>query len=124
MMELDSPETFKVPALPLPLPPPKLATTTTTTTTDLAADIEHIIALGLNEPDPNQIIQTNNYEQVVKAMREKAGFGGMDETNQDLDTIANEMNQSGVTRRGEAVEEGMEIEAGQEEQVENQMKLL
>jgi hypothetical protein len=110
------PEVFKVPALP----PPGLH--------GLPADIEHILSLGANEKDPAEEDGnrgTTNYEQVVREMKEKAGFGTgqvkMDEgegegesvVTEGLEGIEKEMERGGVTRN---VEQGVDGEAMEEDE--------
>lgn len=87
-------DTFKTPALP----PPSLH--------GYPADIEHIIASGLNAPDPADEpgggAGMSNYEAVVKALKEKTGLGmAVDSRAQEMGAIEMEMEQGGVIRRGD-----------------------
>lgn len=99
-----SDETFKIPELPSIIK-------------GMPADIAHILALGLNEPDPAEDLQaqpTSNYEQVVRELKENAGFSTVKEAEKvqeqvmttglaggersDLAGIEEEMTKSGVPR--------------------------
>lgn len=103
-------ETFKVPTLP------------PAHTRAIPADIAHIIAMGLNEPDPadEELAAgrgTSNYEQVVKEMREKAGFGTAkqeSEEGKELESVEEEMKVRGVLRVTE--DSGVEMEVEEEEE--------
>lgn len=95
-------EFFKV-----PFPPPAAAQSLQ----GLPADIEHIIAMGLDAPDESEPVPTSNYEKVVKDLREKVGFG--DSTNEEtvavpsgdgLASIEQEMLVGGVPRQEANVE--------------------
>lgn len=100
-------EFFKVPFAPTPA---------AATLHGLPADIEHILSLGANEPDPEEEAiaagKASNYEQVVREMREKAGFASKVEGEQggELEKVQKEMEESGVLRevKVEEGEEGME----------------
>ncbi|KAI5481669.1 snoRNP assembly factor Naf1 [Pseudohyphozyma bogoriensis] len=96
-------EVFKVPSLPTAAAPSSLTT--------LPADIEHILSLGANEGDEEGEVKAgrgnSNYEQVVREMREKAGFASSTGAagGEGLDTIEKEMEESGITRHVEGEED-------------------
>lgn len=103
-------EVFKVPFAPAPA---------AATLHGLPADIEHILSLGANEPDPAEEAiaagKASNYEQVVREMREKAGFASK-EGEGELEKVQKEMEEGGVIREvkveeGEESMEGTTVEA-------------
>jgi hypothetical protein len=110
-------ESFKIPALP----PPVL------NNTPFSADIAHIIASGLNEPDPADLLLKaqegggNHYDQVVKAMREKIGMigAGVEGRGAELDKVQKEMEECGVTRKAGDDEE---MKEGNDHEEDSEMK--
>lgn len=58
---------------------------------NLPADIEHILSLGAAEPDPAEddgAPPKTNYEQVVRDLRQRAGFMSQDDVVKDEDVSA------------------------------------